>query len=101
MSFFWSSTMILEFFLSFIFFKIFHIFAASNVVYDSFFTRETPISENNSLLSPFFYSVRAFARIRQTLLLKILGGRMHGPSPPQILGGTVPLGLRPWVLKND
>src|SRR6218665_1012811 len=32
-----------------------------------------------------------------TLLLKTLGGRMHGP-PPQIFGGTFPpvfLGLRP------
>src|SRR6218665_74066 len=25
-----------------------------------------------------------------TLFLKILGGRMHGPSPPQIFWGTVP-----------
>src|SRR6218665_2678731 len=36
-----------------------------------------------------------------TLLLKILGGRMHGPfPPPQTLGGTVlpvPLGFRLWL----
>src|SRR6218665_1419306 len=64
-----------------IFLKISHIFAASNVVYDPFFTRKTLISEDNSLMTPFFYSVHAFARVRQTLLLKILGGRMYGPSP--------------------
>src|SRR6218665_2980391 len=37
-----------------------------------------------------------------TLLLKILGGRIQGPSPPQIFLGTVPpvpLGLRPYSLK--
>jgi len=33
------------------------------------------------LADTFFYSVRSFARIQQTLLLKILGGRMHGPYP--------------------
>ena len=48
-------------------FLIFHIFAACNVVYDPFFTRKTPISENNSFTTPLFNSVRAFARIRQTL----------------------------------
>src|SRR6218665_2674624 len=72
-----------------IFFKIFHIFAACNVVYDPFFTRKIHISENNSLMTPFFYSVHAFARIQQTLLLKNIGGRMHGPSPTSHLWGTV------------
>ena len=48
-----------------------------------------------SFLDDLFYSVRAFARIRQTLLLKILGGtdewavpqlkfwRDRAPSPPR------------------
>src|SRR6218665_3426514 len=53
------------------------------------------------LYDTFFYSVRIFARMRQlTLLLQILGGRMHGPSPTSNFGGTVPpapLGLRPWI----
>jgi len=44
-------------------------------------------------MTPFFYSVRAFARIQQTLLLKILGGRMHGPSPTSNLGGRPPVPL--------
>src|SRR6218665_1983115 len=36
-------------------------------------------------------SVRAFASIPQTLLLKIFWERMHGPSPPtQILGDRPP-----------
>src|SRR6218665_983009 len=40
-----------------------------------------------------------------TLLLKILGGPMHGPSPPpQIFWGTVPpsplLGLRPCLIES-
>jgi len=40
-----------------------------------------------------FYSVLAFARIRQTLLLKIFGGTdawAVGPSPTSNFGGTVP-----------
>ena len=56
--------------------QIFRIFTMLNVVYDPFLTRKTPF-----LLCSYF---RAQPR---TLLLKILGGRMHGPSPPpQILG---------------
>src|SRR6218665_3909664 len=35
-------------------FKTFQIFAACNVVYHPFFTRKTPISENNSLMTLFF-----------------------------------------------
>ena len=50
--------------------------------------RKTPISENNSLMTPFVYSGRAFARIRQTLLLKVLGGADAWAAPPT-------LGLRP------
>src|SRR6218665_31163 len=72
-------------------FPIFHIFAACNVVYDPFFTRKTPISKNNSFTTPFFNSVRAFARIRQTLAYtsQNIGGRMHGPSPHLKFWGTV------------
>src|SRR6218665_979320 len=80
-------------------FPIFHIFAACNVVFDPFFTRKTPISENIPSRH-LFYSVRAFAHIRQTLLLKILGGWMHGPSPPsQILGGPFPQSITLITLK--
>src|SRR6218665_1536830 len=77
-------------------FLIFRIFTVLNVVYDR---RKTTISEKNSLMTPFFYSVRTFASIRQHYFSKYWGERMHGPfSPPQILGGPSPqslLGLRP------
>src|SRR6218665_1262750 len=60
-------------------------------IHDPFFTRKNTISKKNSLTTPFLYSVRTFARIRPTtLLLKILGGRMHGPSLISNFGGTVP-----------
>jgi len=53
-------------------------------------------------MTPFFYSVRAFACIRQTLLLKILRRWMHGPSRTSNFGGPSPqppIGLRPsWGL---
>src|SRR6218665_4000326 len=73
-------------------------FTVFNVVYVPFFTRTTSISEKNSfmtllLLCPYFRTHST------TLLLKILGRRMHGPSPTSnFFGGTVPqslLGLRP------
>src|SRR6218665_1359644 len=78
---------------------VFRHFGFPYLLYDPFFTTKTPISENNSLMTP-FYSVRAFARIRQTLLLNLLGGRMRGPSPHLKFGGIVPqspLGLRPCI----
>src|SRR6218665_3087730 len=81
--------------------QILRFFTLLNVVlfvYNLFFTRKTAISENNSLITPFFNSVRTFARIPTTLLLKILGRPMHGPSPPsQILGGQAALGRRRWL----
>src|SRR6218665_1693209 len=72
-------------------FQIFRIFTVFNVVYDPFFKRKTTISGKNSLITPLF-------TLLTTLFLKILGGRMHGPSPTSNFGGTVPpvpLGLRP------
>jgi len=65
------------------FFQIFRIFTVFNVVYDPFFTRKTTISEKNSSITSFFI-------LLTTLLLKILGERMHGPSPHLKLWGTVP-----------
>src|SRR6218665_2866967 len=53
-----------------------------------FVTRKATISENNFLITPFLLC-SYFRAHPTTLLLKILGGRMHGPSPPQIFGGTV------------
>src|SRR6218665_3939642 len=60
-----------------------------NVVYDPFLTRTTAISEKNSFTTPFLLC-SYFLTHPITLLLQILGGRMHGPSPPQILGDRPP-----------
>src|SRR6218665_3929717 len=71
------------------FFQILHIFAVLNVVYDPFFTTKTTISKKNSLTTPFLLC-SYFDAYPTTLLLKILGGRMHGPSPHLKFWGTVP-----------
>src|SRR6218665_2414402 len=68
-------------------FQILRFFTVLNVVYDPFFTRETTISEKNSLIRPVFYSVRTFARIRQHYFSKYWGDQCMGRPPPQILGG--------------
>src|SRR6218665_2637147 len=82
-------------------FQILRFFTILNVVYGPFFTRKATISEKNSLIRPFFYSVRTFARIRQHYFSKYWGDQCMGRPPPQIFfGGTVPpvpLGLRPWA----
>src|SRR6218665_3947166 len=56
-------------------FQIFNIFTLLNVLYyDPFFTTKTLISQNNSLMTPFFNSVCAFAQIRQHYYLKYWWG---------------------------
>ena len=68
---------------------IFRIFTVWNVICNPFFTRKTPISENNSLMTPFLlYSY--FRAHPTTLLLKILGDGCIGRPPPQTLGGPSP-----------
>src|SRR6218665_721794 len=87
--------------------QIFCIFTMLNVVYDPFLTRKTTISEKNSFMTPFFYSVRTFTRIPQHYFSKYWGdGCMDRRPTPQILGGTSPqsaLGLRPCytLLSSD
>ena len=82
-------------------FQILRFFTLLNVVYNPFFTRKTTISEKNSLIRPFFYSVRTFACIRQHYFSKYLGGPMHGPSPTSNFWGdrpsSAPLDLRPCI----
>src|SRR6218665_3764901 len=59
-------------------------------------SQKTTISEKNSFMT-LFLLCSYFCAHPTTLLLKILGGRMHGPSPTSHFGGTdppVPLGLR-------
>src|SRR6218665_373278 len=55
---------------------VFRIFALIKVVHDPFLTRKTP-----------FFLFSYFRAHPPTLLLKILGGRMHGPSPHLKLWG--------------
>src|SRR6218665_1167791 len=66
------------------------IFTVLNVVYDPFFIRKTTVSEKNSLTRHLFLLCSYFRAHPTTLLLKILGGRMHGPSPTSNLGGRPP-----------
>src|SRR6218665_1415260 len=79
-------------------FLILRIFTVSTVVYDPFFTRKSTISEKNSL-TPIFLLCSSFRAHPTTLILKILGGPMHRPSPTSNLWGDrpppVPLSLRP------
>src|SRR6218665_2363 len=68
---------------------------------DHFLTRTTTISEKNFFMTPFFYSVRTFACIRQHYFSKYWGDGCMGRPPSQIcFGGTVPrvpLCLRPCM----
>src|SRR6218665_3769634 len=72
-------------------FQILRIYTVLNVVYDPFYTRKTTISQKNSLTTPFFYSVRTFARIRQHYFSKYwVDGCMRRPPTSNIFGGTSP-----------
>src|SRR6218665_2447540 len=72
-------------------FQILRLFTVLNVVYDPFFTRKSTISKKNSLIRPFFYSVRTFARIRQRYFSKYWGDQCMGrPHLKFFFGGTVP-----------
>src|SRR6218665_2196802 len=74
------------------FFQRFSIsFTMLNVVYDPFLTRTTTISEKNSFMTPFLYSVRTFARIRQHYFSKYWRGTdAWAVTPPEIFGGLSP-----------
>src|SRR6218665_719209 len=75
-----------------------YLYCVKCLVYDPFFKRKTTISEKIPLRHHFLLC-SYFRAHPTTLLLKILGGLMHGPSPHlKFFGGTVhpvPLGLRP------
>src|SRR6218665_321510 len=58
-------------------------------VYDPFITRTTTISEKKSFMTHFLLC--SYLRAHPTnLLLKILGGQMHGSSPTSNFLGAVP-----------
>src|SRR6218665_691634 len=52
--------------------------------------KKTTISQKGFLYITLFYSVRAFARIRQHYFSKYWGDGCMGRPPPHILRGTVP-----------
>jgi len=63
-----------------------------------FLRKKTHYFRKQFLDDTFFLLCSYFCAHPTTLLPKILGGRMHGPSPTSNYGGTippVPLGLRP------
>src|SRR6218665_2594242 len=70
-------------------FHILRLFTALNVVYDLFFTRKTTISDKNSLIRPYFYSVRTFTRTSDNTTSLNIGGPIYGPSPTSNFWGTV------------
>jgi len=80
-------------------FYILCVFILSNVIYDAFFTTKSHLSTKKFLDNTYFLLCSSFLAHPTTLLLKILGGPMHGPSLHLKFGGDrppVPLGLRPW-----
>src|SRR6218665_3642792 len=78
-------------------FPISHIFAACNVVFDPFFTRKTPISENNSFKTPFLLCSCFRTHPTNTTSQNIGGTDAWAVTPSQIWGDRpqYPLGLRP------
>src|SRR6218665_134991 len=77
----------------------FHIFAACNFVYDPFFTRKTPISENNSLLT-LFLLCSCFRTHPTNATSQNIGGRADAWAVPHLTfwedrPPSLPLSLRP------
>ena len=60
------------------------------LISNPFLTKKQLFHKKDSVISHFFYSVRAFAHIRQHYFSKYWWGRMHGPSPHLKFWGTVP-----------
>src|SRR6218665_847668 len=71
-------------------FQIFCVFIVSNVIYDPFFTTKSVLSTTKFLDDTYFSLSSSFRAHPTTLLLKILGGPMHGPSPHLKFGGDRP-----------
>src|SRR6218665_2951647 len=63
--------------------QILCVLIVSNVIYDHFFTTKNPLSTKKFLDDTYFFLSSSFRAHPTTLhvLLKILGGPMHGPSP--------------------
>src|SRR6218665_1091561 len=66
-----------------------YLCAASNVVSDPFFTRKTPISENNSLMTPFLLCSCFRTHPTNTTSQNIGGTDAWAVLPTSNFGGTV------------
>src|SRR6218665_1515828 len=91
--------------LSFAYFVCLFAVSAINLIlcntFDPFLAEKPLFQKETFLHNTFFLLSSYFATHPITLLLEILGRRMHGPSPPpQILGDRppAPLSLRPWSM---
>jgi len=71
-------------------FKIFHIFAACNVIYHPFFTRKLPISEKNFLATSFFTLFVLSHASDKHYFSKYWGTNAWAVPPPQIWGDRPP-----------
>src|SRR6218665_1721210 len=85
------------------FFQISHIFTVLNTIYDPLFTRKNPISENNSLVTPFF-TLFLLSRSSDNTTSQNIGGTDAWAIPHlKFFWGAVPqslLGLRPYQEPN-
>jgi len=69
---------------------VFRIFTVWTVIFDPFFTRKTPISENNSFDDTFFTLFVLLRASNNTTSQNIMGDGCMGLPPPHILGGPSP-----------
>src|SRR6218665_2957520 len=70
-----------------LYFQILCVFIVSNVIYDPFFTTKSPLSTKNSLTTPIFFSLQAFAPIPQHYFSKYWGDQCMGRPPTSNFGG--------------
>src|SRR6218665_3730208 len=77
---------------------IYRSFTMLNVIYDPFPHMKNHYFRKENSFMTLLLLCSYFRANPTTLLLEILEGWMHGPSPPQIRGGrppVPPIGLRP------
>src|SRR6218665_3563750 len=53
-------------------------------------SQKTTISQKGFLYITLFFTLFVLSRAFDNTTSQTMGGRMHGPSPPQILGGPSP-----------
>src|SRR6218665_691217 len=82
-------------------FQIFNIFTLLNFLYDHFFTTKSRISQNNSLMTPFF-TLFLLSRTSNNTTSQNNGGADGCMGRPHLesWGHQSPLGLRPCALQE-